>query len=107
MKPIHDNAADSKIDDCDNAKRYDKIFDKKTIKKFMVMMAIHYDFHRVARIEGEDFCSISTDLLASKRSVLAVNENCGGRRRSLCSGCGDGDKTPEPYLITAEDVNSL
>lgn len=99
------NAYNFGIKDCNEAKRFDKIFDTKTVEKFMVMMAIYYDSSRSTRIEGDSFCSITKDLLANKRSVLSINEECGGTKRSICDDCGDGSKTSGSYLITASDVS--
>lgn len=101
------DSADIDVNDCEDANRYNNIFGGQTQEKFLVMLALYYDFNRDTRIEGEEFCSISKDVLASKRSVLAINEKCGGTKRALCYGCGDGDKTPGPYSITATDVMPL
>lgn len=91
--------------DCNEAKRFDRIFDTKTVDKFVVMMAIYYDSSRSTRIDGDSFCSITKDLLANKRSVLSINEKCGGTKRSICDDCGDGSKTSGSYSITAADVS--
>lgn len=103
MKPNIESTADVDVEDCDNARHYERIFDNKTVDKFIVLMACIADKTRRA---GIDFCSVTKDLLASKRSVLAINKKCDGTRRSLCNRCGDGDKTSGSYLITSKDIDS-
>lgn len=92
------------ISDCSNPRRYDKVFDRKSVKKFLVLMAIFFDYNRDIRIEGGKFCSILADLLASKRSVLAINEKCGGNTTVECNGCGDREGTLKSYRLSDADI---
>lgn len=93
------------VNDCDNEKRYNKILDPKTQEKFLVLMAIYDDYHRQARVEDQSTCAIIKDLLAGKRSVLAINEKCGGSKVYTCNGCGGGDESPDAsYKVNENDV---
>lgn len=92
------------VDDCDNEQRYEKIFDEKTMNQFLVLMAIFYDSSRDIRIQGDNFCAVAKDLLASVRNVLAIKEKCGETITGTCNGCGDGDTTSGSYMIRQEDV---
>lgn len=70
-----------------------------------MVMAIYYDYSRQARVAGDLFCSMVKDLLTSGRSVLAINDKCGGTTTAQCNGCGNGNGTPGSQLIRQSDVN--
>lgn len=83
------NIGQEVISDCDHPRRYDKVFDKKTVDQFLVLMAVFLDFDREIRIKRGPFCSVLEDILASVRSVLVVNGKCGGTTTVQCNGCGN------------------
>lgn len=96
------------INDCHDRGRYDEIFDKDTAEKFILVLAIHYDFYRRNRLDNDgrldDFCAVVKGIMTNKRDVVAVKESCGGHFRAKCNGCGDGERASAPYSITANDL---
>lgn len=89
------------------AKRFDRFFDKETVTKFLMMLALYEDFQRPTRRRGEEFCTISMDLLSGRRSVLAINEKCGGTITAKCSNgscLGLQSATGTKYWMTKSDI---
>lgn len=109
MKPreviiVQNGRLRGEVNDCNNALRFNKIFDEDTVQKLLVALAIYNDFDRETRIEGDNFRSIVKGLLISRRSVLAINEKCGGTITATCNGCADGEATSGSYTMGETDV---
>lgn len=103
---INGNNLKVEIDACQSPQRYNNIFDEKTKDKFLMMLAIFYDFHRPIGIKGEKFCHIVKQLLNNERSVLAVSDKCSGHLKVKCNGCADGASTTGPDLMKETDINA-
>lgn len=90
------------VDDCMEPKRFDKILGEDTVRKFILMMALNEDFQR-----GEDFCTIAMNLFSGRRSVLAINEKCGGTITINCidGSCRGSPSSPDiEHWLTDDDV---
>lgn len=96
------------MNDCHDQRRYGVVFKRNTVEKFILVLAIFYDFYRVTRMDNngqlEDFCAVVKGVMTDKRSVVAVRETCGGHYKVSCNGCGNGKRSPARYLIRDSDL---
>lgn len=107
-RKVRNGRLQAEIKDCQDVQQYEEIFDKITKEKFVLVLAIHYDFYRRNRLENngrlDDFCNVVQGIMQNKRSVVAIKESCGGHFSVKCDGCGTGEPPTDPYLIRDKDM---
>lgn len=105
---VLDGQLQAEINDCENKGRYDVLFDNHTVGRFILVLAMQYDFYRRNRLEIDgrldDFCAVVKRIMENQSSVYAVKGSCGGILKARCNGCADGARAPAPYSILEGDL---
>lgn len=105
---IRNGRLQADVNDCHNERRYGVVFNRDTVEKFILVLAILYDFHRVNRIDIdgqlEDFCAVVKGIMTEKRNVVAIQETCGGHYKVTCNNCGSGKRSSAQYFIRDNDL---